>query len=147
MTTVRQGAIFDPMRSPSRLPLLIASLLVMAPCFAVQPSAAADEQVAMQHGRFASVGGLWCGEGLLHGFSLEIAQDAQNVQGRLVRKERVREITGHVEGARVITDAQRDHTMELLAEGDKLRIVTGTGVLALAAGQSFARAVGGSCSG
>ncbi len=147
MTTVRRDAIFDPMHPLSRLPLLIVPLLVMASCVAAPARGPEDEQVAMQHGHYASVGGLWCGEGLLHEFSLEIAQNAQNVQGRLVRKERVREITGHVEGTRVITDAQRDHTMELLAEGDKLRIVTGTGVLALAAGQSFSRAVGGSCSG
>lgn len=123
------------------LPLLAATGLA-APARA-QP----DEQVAAQHASFASVGGLWCGVGLLQGFSLEIDQDAQRLQGRLVRKQRVREITGHVEGARVITDAQRDHTMELLAEGDQLRIVTGTGVLALAAGQSFTRAAGGSCTG
>jgi hypothetical protein len=137
------------MRSPpSRSPRLLAPLLLCVVAALAAPARAEPEQqVAVQHARFASVGGLWCGVGLLQGFSLEIAQDAQKVQGRLMRKQRVREITGHVEGPRVITDAQRDHTMELLAEGDQLRIVTGTGVLALAAGQSFTRAVGGSCTG
>ena len=134
------------MRSQSRpARLLTPLLLLVAAAFTAPVRAQPDQQVALQHARFASVGGLWCGVGLLQGFSLEIAQDAEKLQGRLVRKQRVREITGHVEGARVITDAQRDHTMELLAEGDQLRIVTGTGVLALAAGQSFARAAGGSC--
>jgi hypothetical protein len=137
------------MRSQFRSPRLLTPLLLLlaAAAFAAPARAQPDEQVALQHAGFASVGGLWCGVGLLQGFSLEIAQDAQRLQGRLVRKQRVREITGHVEGARVITDAQRDHTMELLAEGDQLRIVTGTGVLALAAGQSFSRAAGGSCTG
>lgn len=136
------------MRSLSRSPRLLALLLVLAFTGVAAPARAqSEEQVAVQRAGFASVGGLWCGAGLLQGFSLEIAQHAQNLQGRLMRKQRVREITGHVEGARVITDAQRDHTMELLAEGDQLRIVTGTGVLALTAGQTFTRAPGGSCTG
>ena len=41
---------------------------------------------------------------------------------------------------------QRNETMELLAQGDQLRIVAATGLLGLARGQSFTRAVGGSCS-
>ena len=36
--------------------------------------------------------------------------------------------------------------MELLAQGNELRIVGATGVLALATGQFFTRAAGGSCS-
>lgn len=137
------------MHLQSRSPRLLAPLLLLlaATAFATPARAQPDQPVAPEHAGFASVGGLWCGVGLLQGFSLEIAQDAEKLQGRLVRKQRVREITGHVEGARVITDAQRDHTMELLADGDQLRIVTGTGVLALAAGQSFTRAAGGSCTG
>lgn len=136
------------MRSLSRSLRLLAPLLLLALTGLAAPARAQpEERTDVQHADFASVGGLWCGVGLLQGFSLEIAQHAQNLQGRLMRKQRVREITGHVEGARVITDAQRDHTMELLAEGDQLRIVTGTGVLALAAGQAFTRAPGGSCTG
>lgn len=95
----------------------------------------------------ASVGGLWCGAGLLHEFTLDISQHSADVQGKLVRKAKVREITGKVEGTRVKVDPQREHTMELAAEGNELRIVSASGVLALATGQSFTRAVGGSCKG
>jgi hypothetical protein len=92
------------------------------------------------------VGGLWCGAGLLREFTLEIAQQYHEVEGRLIRKGRVREITGRVEGAMLKTDPQRNETMELLAQGNELRITAATGVLALARGQFFTRAVGGSCS-
>jgi hypothetical protein len=107
------------------------------------PALSAD-RVAVRQGT-ANVGGLWCGAGLLREFTLEIAQHYQDVQGKLMRKARVREITGHVHGSVVKTDPQRDHTMELLAQGDELRIVGATGMLALAKGQFFTRATGGSC--
>lgn len=128
----------------------LAALAAAALAFAALPLAAgagperAPEQVAVRQGT-ANVGGLWCGAGLLHEFTLEIAQHYQDVQGKLVRKARVREITGHVHGAVVKTDPQREHTMELLAQGDQLRIVGATGMLALAKGQFFTRAAGGSC--
>jgi hypothetical protein len=93
----------------------------------------------------AHVAGLWCGAGLLHEFSLEIAQEYESVSGRLVRKNKVREITGHVEGAVVRTDPQRSETMDLQVEGDALRITGATGVLALARGQFFTRAASASC--
>jgi hypothetical protein len=93
-----------------------------------------------------TVGGLWCGAGLLRDFTLEIVQQYEDVQGRLVRKGRVREITGRIEGATLRTDPQRNETMELLAQDNELRIIAATGVLALARGQFFTRAVGGSCS-
>ena len=92
------------------------------------------------------VGGLWCGVGLLHEFRLEIAQQFDSIEAWLVRKNRVRHITGHIEGDRLRADPQRNHTMELQALGNELRITAGTGVLALARGQTFKRAVGGSCS-
>ena len=101
----------------------------------------ASGQVTLRQGSTANVGGLWCGAGLIHEFTLEIAQQFQNVQGRLTRKTRVREITGHVEGALV----KSNETMELLAQGNELRVVDATGLLALARGQSFTRAAGGSC--
>ena len=135
----------------SRSAARAAALLCLCAPFAVLANDSApadavpDQQVSMRQSRTASVGGLWCGAGLLNGFSLEIAQQFEKVQGKLVRKDRVREITGHVEGTLVKTDPQRDHTMELRAEGDQLRITGATGVLALATGQSFTRAVGGSC--
>ena len=103
--------------------------------------------MGLRNAGIASVGGLWCGAGLLHEFTLDIAQQSSELQGRLVRKARVREITGKVEGKRVVVDPQRDHTMELAAEGNELRIVSASGMLALATGQSFTRAVGGSCKG
>lgn len=132
------------MRLLSRcFPLALAVSLAVPAAFA----APAGDQVSSRQSNFASIGGLWCGAGLLHEFTLEVAQQLQNVQGRLVRKGRVREMTGHVEGSVVKLDPQRDHTMELRAEGDELRITGATGVLALAVGQSFTRAAGNSCKG
>ncbi len=93
----------------------------------------------------AHVAGLWCGAGLLHEFSLEIAQREQSVVGRLVRKDKIREITGRVEGDRLHTDTHRDHSMDLRVDGDALRITGATGVLALATGQFFTRAPGATC--
>lgn len=135
---------------PSHLSALAALALALAavlPAHATPtpPAApAARDDVALSRAP-AMVGGLWCGAGLLHEFTLEIAQQYQTVQGRLIRKNRIREITGRVEGAHVRTDPQRNETMELLAEGDQLRIVGATGVLALATGQAFKRAAGASC--
>lgn len=121
--------------------LSAASLLPLGAWSAPSPA----EQVSMRHAP-APVGGLWCGAGLLTGFSLDIAQQYQQFDARLIRKGRVRrEITGHMEGAVMRTDPQRDHTMELVAAGNELRITDGTGQLALAKGQTFTRAVGGSC--
>ena len=108
-------------------------------------SPSASEQVTLRQDTTANVGGLWCGAGLLHEFTLEIVQQFQNVQGRLTRKARVRELTGRVEGSLVKTDPLRNETMELLAQGNELRVVDATGLLALAQGQSFTRADGGSC--
>lgn len=92
-----------------------------------------------------TVGGLWCGAGLLHEFTLDIAQRFDLIEARLVRKGRVRQITGRIDGSTLRADPQRNHTMELQALGNELRITAGTGVLALARGQSFTRATGGSC--
>ena len=93
----------------------------------------------------AQVGGLWCGAGLLHEFSLEIAQQSRSVTGKLVRKDKIREITGRIEGSKVHTDTHREHSMDLEVEGDALRITGATGALALATGQYFTRAAGASC--
>jgi hypothetical protein len=92
-----------------------------------------------------TVGGLWCGAGLLRDFTLDIAQHFDLIEARLVRKGRVREITGRIDGSILRADPQRNHTMELQALGNELRIVAGSGPLALARGQSFTRATGGSC--
>jgi hypothetical protein len=128
------------LRRPATAVLLALAALPLATFGAPAPST----QLALRQGA-APIGGLWCGAGLLHEFTLEIAQQFQDFQARLVRKGRVREITGHMEGARVIADPQRNHTMELLAQGDELRIIGASGVLALAKGQFFRRANGGSC--
>ncbi|MBC5782119.1 hypothetical protein H8N03_04125 [Ramlibacter sp. USB13] len=126
----------------------LAAALALAAAFPASAApGSASEQVSARGTGVAAVGGLWCGAGLLHEFTLEIAQQYANVQGRLVRKQRVREITGKVEGTRVKVDPQRDHTMELQASGDELRIVSASGMLALATGQSFTRATGSSCKG
>jgi hypothetical protein len=91
------------------------------------------------------VGGLWCGAGLLRDFTLEIAQQYQQFDARLIRRGKVREISGRLEGPMLRTDPQRNESMELLAQGNELRITAATGVLALAQGQFFTRAAGGSC--
>jgi hypothetical protein len=132
------------MQFPSRLLALACAVLALGAPLASR-AAPPEEQVAARSAGFASIGGLWCGAGLLHEFSLDIAQRMQNVEGKLARKGRVREITGHVEGSLVKVDPQRDHSMELRVQGDELRIVAATGMLALATGQSFMRAAGGSC--
>jgi hypothetical protein len=91
------------------------------------------------------VAGLWCGAGLLHSYVLDIAQEYQRVEAKLIRRGRVHELTGRMEGPVLRADPQRDHTMELLAQGNELRIIGASGLLALAKGQFFTRAVGGSC--
>ncbi|MBE7368556.1 hypothetical protein [Ramlibacter pallidus] len=122
------------------LALSAASLAAASPSV---PASQRAEQVALRSP--VTVDGLWCGAGLLRDFTLEIAQQYQRLEGRLVRRGKVREITGRVDGAVVRTDPQRDHTMELLAQGDELRIIGATGVLALAKGQFFTRAAGATC--
>lgn len=92
-----------------------------------------------------SLGGVWCGAGLLRDFTLEIVQHYQEVSARLVRRGKVREITGRLDGTVLRTDPYRNHTMDLLAHGNELRIAAATGPLALAKGQFFTRAAGASC--
>jgi hypothetical protein len=91
------------------------------------------------------VAGLWCGAGLLRNYMLDIAQEYQRVDAKLIRRGRAYELTGHMEGPVLRADPQRDHSMELLAQGNELRIIGANGLLALARGQFFTRAVGGSC--
>ena len=129
----------------SRRLSLAASLFAVALLpLGAQAASPVSDPVSLRHAP-APVGGLWCGAGLLTGFTLDIAQQSQQIDARLIRKGRVREITGHVEGTLVKVDPQRDHSMELRAEGDELRIIGATGLLGLAVGQSFTRAGGASC--
>jgi hypothetical protein len=122
----------------------IATFAAALAAAALPLAAQSADQVAMRRAP-QTVSGLWCGAGLLNSYSLEIAQQYERFEAKLIRKGRVREITGRVEGATVRTDPQRNETMELLAQGDELRITAATGVLALAKGQFFTRALGASC--
>ena len=127
----------------------LAALIALAAGAAVSPAALASGGMqgveAVPARAPVMVAGLWCGSGLLHSYMLEIAQEYQRVEARLIRRGRVHELTGRMEGPVLRADPQRDHTMELLAQGNELRIIGASGLLALAKGQSFIRAVGGSC--
>jgi hypothetical protein len=74
-------------------------------------------------------------------------QQLQNVQGSLTRKARVlREITGHSRRRCWSRPTiLRNETLDLLAQAMSCGVVDATGLLALARGQSFTRAAGGSC--
>src|SRR3954469_3406528 len=139
------GGIFRPMQLSVRSLASIAALLVAA---ALSPAALADASQGVESVPTRSpvmVAGLWCGSGLLHNYMLHIAHQYQRVEAKLIKRGRVHELTGHMEGAVLRADPQRDHTMELLAEGNELRIIGASGLLALTRGQTFTRAVGGSC--
>jgi hypothetical protein len=125
--------------------LATASCLLLAPALAQAGDAAA--RMVPVRGTPAQVDGTWCGIGLLHEFTLQINQQYQAFEARLSRKNKVREITGQIQGNTLITDPQRNVVLVLKAANDELRITQGTGQFALAQGQGFARAHSGSCSG
>jgi hypothetical protein len=84
--------------------------------------------------------GLWCGTGLLHEFSLSLkGHGSREVDGRLMRRDRVREMRGSIEGNRLRTSATRYGSLVLEAAGGELRIAGGDGPLALASGAIFRR--------
>lgn len=91
------------------------------------------------------VDGLWCGTGLLKEFSLRLAQQSQEVSGTLKRRDRVRDLSGRIEGNTLYTQATKVGALVLELQGDALRIVGGEGQLALARGMAFSRASGDSC--
>lgn len=93
----------------------------------------------------ARVDGLWCGVGLLRDFSMEISQRYQHFDAKLARRGRVRDVTGTIQGATLRAAHHRNGSLVLEAAGNELRIIDGTGPLALTRGQSFARAAGGRC--
>jgi SAM-dependent methyltransferase len=95
----------------------------------------------------ARVEGLWCGNGLLHEFSLRLSQQHQQVQGSLVRRNRVRAIAGRVDGSTVRTEATRAGSLVLAMAGNELSVTGGEGPLALARGATFRRATGTACDG
>lgn len=111
------------------------------------PPAQADAARPQRDVPLAAFGGLWCGTGLLHEFSLQLSQQRQDVQGTLVRRERRRELEGHVEGATLHTQATRHGSLVLERAGDELRVTGGDGLLAMARGATFQRASGGACTG
>jgi hypothetical protein len=132
----------------SRLTVLCtASCLLLAPALAGAGNASAAGALLPTRGSPVQVDGTWCGIGLLHEFTLQINQQYQAFDARLSRKGKVREITGQIEGSTLITDPQRNVVLVLKAINDELRITQGTGQFALAQGQGFARARGGSCGG
>jgi SAM-dependent methyltransferase len=95
----------------------------------------------------ARVEGLWCGNGLLHEFSLRLSQQHQQVQGSLVRRNRVRAIAGRVDGSTVRTEATRAGSLVLAMAGNELSVTGGEGPLALVRGATFRRATGTACDG
>jgi len=94
----------------------------------------------------AQVGGLWCGQGLLKEFTLQIAQRYQEFEGVLTRRNRSRKMSGRVQGATVRTDAHRNGSLVLAVGGNEMRVTGGEGSLALLRGQVFQRTAAPSCS-
>jgi hypothetical protein len=127
--------------------LCTASCLLLAPALAGAGNVSVAGAMTPTRGHPVQVDGTWCGIGLLHEFTLQINQQYQAFDARLSRKGKVREITGQIEGSTLITDPQRNVVLVLKAMNDELRITQGTGQFALAQGQGFARARGGSCGG
>jgi hypothetical protein len=133
---------------PTRLTALFtACCLLFAPALARAGEAPGAETMLPTRGNPVQVDGLWCGIGLLHEFSLRINQQYQAFEAQLSRKGKTREVTGQIEGSTLRTDPQRNVVLVLKAMDDELRITHGTGQFALAQGQGFARARGGSCNG
>jgi SAM-dependent methyltransferase len=95
----------------------------------------------------ARVEGLWCGNGLLHEFSLRLSQQHQQVQGSLVRRNRVRAIAGRIDGSTVRTETTRAGSLVLTMAGNELNVTGGEGALALVRGATFRRATGTACDG
>ncbi|MDB5860877.1 MAG: hypothetical protein JWQ76_4566 [Ramlibacter sp.] len=131
---------------PSRLAALYtACCLLLVPALARAGDLSGAEPMLRTRGNPVQVGGLWCGIGLLNEFTLQITQQYQAFEAQLSRKGKTREVTGQIEGSTLRTDPQRNVVLVLKAVNDELRITHGTGQFALAQGQGFARAHGGSC--
>jgi hypothetical protein len=91
--------------------------------------------------------GLWCGTGLLHEFSLRLTQQHQQAHGTLVRRDRVREIEGRIEGEVLHTQNTKIGSLELKRLGNELRVTGGEGIIALARGATFQLTTADRCSG
>ena len=127
--------------------LFSACSLLLAPALARAGDLPGAEAMLRTRGNPVQVDGLWCGIGLLHEFTLRINQQYHAFEAQLSRKGKTREVTGQIEGSTLRTDPQRNVVLVLRAMDDELRITHGTGQFALAQGQGFARAQGGSCGG
>ncbi len=136
--------------------ITVASLRQLAPRFAAlaallalaaSPAAHANSTPLQRRAPTAAFDGLWCGTGLLHEFRLELSQQQRDVQGTLVRRERRRELEGHVKGETLVTQATRHGSLVLQRAGDQLRVTDGDGLLAMVRGATFQRASGGACTG
>lgn len=95
----------------------------------------------------AEVAGLWCGDGLLHEFSLRLNQREEQVEGELLRKGRSRSIEGRIEGQVLRTQSTKVGALVLEKQGDELRVTGGDGPIALARGTSFRRSEAATCTG
>ena len=93
----------------------------------------------------ARVAGLWCGNGLLRGASIKLAQTYQFYTGTLGWLERRRALAGTIIGTELHTPAGSSGELVLQVIGDVLRITSAKGTLTLAQGQSFQRTAGAGC--
>jgi len=119
---------------------------IVLPALAVLAALALPPAGAVQRGE-TIFAGLWCGTGPLREFTLELTQQQQEVQGTLLRRERRRDLEGHVEGATLHTQSTRHGSLLLERTGDELRVTGGDGLLALVRGATFQRASGAACTG
>jgi hypothetical protein len=132
----------------SLVPISVALALLAGAAVQAQTRTPAEERAprvdvrAAGATRVAAFDGLWCGTGLLHEFSLQLTQQRQDVQGTLVRRDRVREIEGRVDGSVLRTQSTKVGSLVLERAGDELRITGGDGPIALARGATFQRAAG-----
>jgi SAM-dependent methyltransferase len=93
----------------------------------------------------AKVHGLWCGDGLLRGTSLQLTQRFQEFEGTLAHRQRSRKLEGRIAGATLRTQGGRAGELALRADGDELHIAAGEEPLALAQGQIFRRGPAHGC--
>lgn len=126
-----------------------AALLCIALCGALPALQPAWAGETPESPAAAKVAGLWCGEGLLASYRLELTQQSQEVSGKIHRRERSWPIAGHLEGARLTTEDTPVGSLVLERQGERegavLRLVGGKGPVALAAGTRFTAAKGGDC--
>ncbi len=128
--------------------LAAGAALIAAGTAQAQPGPRSPESRPVALGTQAAVfDGLWCGTGLLHEFSLRLTQQQHDVQGTLVRRDRVREIEGRADGETLRTQATKVGSLVLERAGDELRVTGGDGPLALARGATFLRTASAACSG